>query len=57
MGDLAARLANRVQLTTDGMHGYPNAVAKHFVENVDYGVLNKTYAAGPAGSEGSQAPL
>jgi hypothetical protein len=37
-----------LQLTTDGMHGYPNAVAKHFGENVDYGVLNKTYAAGPA---------
>jgi len=46
MGDLAARLANRVQLTTDGMHGYPKAVEKHFGVNVDYGVLNKTYAAG-----------
>ena len=51
MGDLKARLANRVQLTTDGMNGYPAAVAKHFGNNVDYAVLNKTYAAGPAVKE------
>ena len=44
MADLAPRLAKRVQLTTDGMAGYPAAVAKHFGKNVDYGVLNKSYA-------------
>jgi len=44
MGDLAPRLRNRVQLTTDGMIGYPAAVAKHFGKNVDYAVLNKSYA-------------
>ena len=44
MGDLAPRLLNRVQLTTDGMAGYPAAVAKHFGANVDYAVLNKSYA-------------
>ena len=44
MGDLAPRLKNRVQLTTDAMSGYPAAVAKHFGKNVDYGVLNKSYA-------------
>lgn len=51
IGDLHARLARRVQLTTDGMHGYPAAVAKHFGNNVDYAVLNKSYAAGPAVKE------
>ena len=44
MADLAPRLANRVQLTTDGMAGYPAAVAKAFDKNVDYAVLNKSYA-------------
>ena len=51
IGDLYARLARRVQLTTDGMHGYPAAVAKHFGNNVDYAVLNKSYSAGPAVKE------
>ena len=51
MGDLKARLATRVQLTTEGMNGYPAAVAKHFGNNVDYAVLNKSYAAGPAVKE------
>ena len=46
MSDLAPRLANRVQLTSDGMSGYPAAVRKHFGENVDYGVLNKSYEGG-----------
>ena len=45
MEDLASRLANRVQLTTDGMSGYPTAVRKAFGEAVDYAVLNKTYKA------------
>jgi IS1 family transposase len=49
--DLASRLANRVQLTTDGFGAYPAAVARHFGNNVDYAVLNKTYAAGPAVKE------
>ena len=46
MADLAKRLAQRVQLTTGGMIGYPSAVARHFGANVDYAVLNKTYEGG-----------
>ena len=46
MADLAKRLAGRMQLTTDGMIGYPSAVARHFGANVDYAVLNKTYEGG-----------
>lgn len=45
MTDLASRLAVRVQLTTDGWHHYPHAVEEAFGANVDYGVLNKSYAA------------
>ncbi len=51
MEDLAGRLATRVQLTTDGMSGYPAAVAKAFGAKIDYAVLNKSYAAGPAVKE------
>ena len=46
MADLAPRLANRVQLTTDAMSGYPRVVAKHFGDNVDFAVLNKSYEGG-----------
>lgn len=49
--DLAGRLAQRVQLTTDGFAAYPSAVERHFGANVDYAVLNKSYAAGPAVKE------
>lgn len=49
--DLAGRLAQRVQLTTDGFAAYPAAVERHFGANVDYAVLNKHYAAGPAVKE------
>ena len=51
MEDLASRLANRVQWTTDGMSGYPAAVAKAFGVSVDYAVLNKSYATGPTVKE------
>lgn len=44
MDDLASRLANRVQLTTDGLKVYPEAVEAAFKGNVDYGMLNKSYA-------------
>jgi IS1 family transposase len=49
--DLASRLARRVQLTTDGWGSYPAAVERHFGDNVDYAVVNKSYAAGPAVKE------
>jgi IS1 family transposase len=42
--DLASRLAERVQLTSDGMKSYPDAVEAAFKGNVDYGMLNKSYA-------------
>lgn len=51
MNDLAGRLAQRVQLTTDGMSGYPAAVFEAFGVNVDYAVLRKNYASGPAEKE------
>jgi IS1 family transposase len=43
--DLASRLANRVQLTTDGHRVYLNAVEAAFGSNVDYAMLVKLYGA------------
>src|SRR6202521_2048509 len=41
--DLAGRLANRVQLTTDGLRVYLNAVEGAFGCDVDYAMLVKLY--------------
>jgi IS1 family transposase len=46
MQDLASRLACRVQLTTDGMGAYPDAVEAAFGAGVDYATLTKTYEGG-----------
>jgi IS1 family transposase len=43
MLDLASRLANRVQLTTDGHRAYLDAVENAFGVNVDYAMLVKMY--------------
>src|SRR5258708_30049404 len=43
MDDLASRLANRVQLTTDGHRVYLNAVEDAFGSNIDYAMLVKLY--------------
>ena len=43
MDDLADRLANRVQLTTDGHRVYLDAVERAFGSNVDYAMLVKLY--------------
>ena len=43
MQDLAPRLANRVQLTTDGHKVYLEAVDEAFRSNIDYAILQKIY--------------
>jgi len=43
IADLAGRLANRVQLTTDGHSVYLNAVERSFGAGIDYSVLVKLY--------------
>ena len=45
MRDLAGRLANRVQLTTDGHRAYLEAVEGAFGVDVDYAMLVKMYGA------------
>jgi IS1 family transposase len=43
MTDLASRLANRVQLTTDGHKAYLDAVEGAFEQDIDYAMLIKLY--------------
>jgi IS1 family transposase len=45
MHDLASRLANRVQLTTDGHRVYLEAVDRAFGNDIDYAMLVKIYGS------------
>lgn len=53
MFNLAGRLANRVQLTTDGHGAYFKAVGDAFAADVDYAMLVKMYGE-PTGSKGHE---
>ena len=54
--DLASRLANRVQLTTDGHKAYLSAVEDAFGADIDYAMLVKIYGAAPEGGEVRYSP-
>jgi len=54
--DLASRLANRVQLTTDGHKLYINAVESAFAKDIDYAMLVKLYGNSANGAEGRYSP-
>ena len=47
MQDVAGRLANRVQLTTDGLRAYLDAVEDAFGADIDYAMLVKLYGNTP----------
>ena len=47
--DLASRLRNRVQISTDALRAYVEAVEAGFGGDVDYGQIVKTYEAEPIG--------
>jgi IS1 family transposase len=51
MDDLRGRLANRVQLTTDGHRAYLQAVEEAFGANIDYSMLIKLYGEPPSSPE------
>lgn len=53
--NLASRLANRVQLTTDGHRAYLEAVENAFGSEVDYAMLVKLYTRDPI-NEGKYSP-
>lgn len=51
MDDLAPRLANRVQITSDGHKPYVNAIEGAFGGDVDYAVLQKIYGSAAEGQK------
>lgn len=51
MQDLAGRLTNRVQLTTDGLKVYMSAVEDTFGADIDYAMLTKVYGVDADGEK------
>src|ERR1041385_466585 len=49
MHDVAERIANRIQLTTDGHRAYLEAVERAFGLEIDYAMLHKVYKSNPEG--------
>ena len=56
MDDLSSRLANRVQLTSDGHRAYLEAVEGAFGGDIDYAMLVKMYGAAPDSAKGRYSP-
>jgi IS1 family transposase len=56
MQDLASRLVNRVQLTTDGLKAYLSAVEDAFSGAIDFAQLVKVYGNTPSGPETRYSP-
>ena len=55
MSDLASRLRNRVQISTDGLRAYLDAVELAYGTDVDFAQVIKSYEAEPIG-EGRYSP-
>ncbi len=56
MNDLASRLSNRVQLTTDGHRAYLQAVEDAFGDGIDYAMLVKIYGPSAEGASVRYSP-
>lgn len=56
MDDLASRLANRVQLTSDGHKAYLEAVEDTFGSEIDYAMLVKVFGAASDSAKGRYSP-
>jgi IS1 family transposase len=56
MDDVAARVANRIQLTSDGHKAYLDAVEGAFGADIDYAMLNNIYGASPEAAKGRYSP-
>ena len=54
--DLRSRLANRVQLTSDGHKAYLEAVEGAFGGDIDYAILHKVYGPSSDGGKGKYSP-
>ena len=50
MEDLAGRMANRIQVSTDSLKAYPDAIERGFGTEVDHGQIVKTYSMSVLGN-------
>ncbi|MGO8836934.1 MAG: IS1 family transposase [Limisphaerales bacterium] len=57
MSDLASRIKNRVQISSDALHAYEDAVERGFGENADYGQIVKTFSVTPLGNAAAPAAI
>jgi IS1 family transposase len=55
MNDLASRLKNRVQISSDSLRVYEDATERAFGSEVDYGQVVKTYSVTPLGNAAAPA--
>jgi IS1 family transposase len=56
MQDVASRISNRIQLTTDGHRVYAEAVENAFGSEIDYAMLVKIYGASSENPESRYSP-
>src|SRR5258708_25781770 len=56
MDDLRSRVANRIQLTSDGHRAYLDAVEGAFGSDIDYAMLVKLYGAASDATKGRYSP-
>ncbi len=54
--DLARRLKHKVQVSTDSLAAYPDAIERGFGSAVDYGQIVKTYSSSNLYPEGKYSP-
>lgn len=57
MSDLAGRLKNRVQISSDALRAYEDAIERGFGSEVDYGQIVKTYSVTPLGNAAAPASV
>jgi transposase-like protein len=50
MSDLASRVSNRVQISSDALKAYEDAIERGFGSEVDYGQIVKTYSLSVPGT-------
>jgi IS1 family transposase len=56
ISDLASRVANRPQISSDALSSYIRAIDYHFGPDVDYGQIVKTYSTEQSYPEGKYSP-
>jgi IS1 family transposase len=57
MDDLASRVANRMQISSDALAAYPDAIERGFGSEIDYGQIVKTYSVTQLGKAGTPAAV